>query len=51
VGTAVLELGTLAGVHLLGTVSAHDVGTVERLGAVAIDVHAGTRPQELAWLG
>lgn len=37
VGTAVLELGTLAGAHLLGTVAAHDVGTVERLGAVAID--------------
>ncbi|GAA4287667.1 medium chain dehydrogenase/reductase family protein [Georgenia daeguensis] len=37
VGTAVLELGALAGVRLYGTASAHDRGAVERLGAVAID--------------
>jgi Zinc-binding dehydrogenase len=37
VGTAVLELGALAGVRLYGTVSARDRTAVERLGAVAID--------------
>jgi NADPH2:quinone reductase len=37
VGTAVLELGALAGVHLYGTASAGDATAVERLGAVAID--------------
>src|SRR5436190_8101403 len=37
VGTAVLELGALAGVRLYGTASARDLGAVERLGAVAID--------------
>src|SRR6266508_2010241 len=37
VGTAVLELGALAGVRLFGTCSARDRAAVERLGAVAID--------------
>jgi NADPH2:quinone reductase len=37
VGTAVLELGALAGLHLYGTCSARDRAAVERLGAVAID--------------
>jgi NADPH2:quinone reductase len=37
VGTAVLELGALAGVRLYGTCSARDRAAVERLGAVAID--------------
>jgi NADPH2:quinone reductase len=37
VGTAVLELGALAGLRLYGTASARDRASVERLGAVAID--------------
>jgi NADPH:quinone reductase len=37
VGTAVLELGALAGLRLFGTASARDRAKVERLGAVAID--------------
>jgi len=37
VGTAVLELGALAGVRLYGTCSARDCAAVERRGAVAID--------------
>jgi len=37
VGTAVLELGALAGLRLYGTASARDLAAVERLGAVAID--------------
>jgi NADPH:quinone reductase-like Zn-dependent oxidoreductase len=37
VGTAVLELGALAGLRLYGTCSAPDRAAVERLGAVAID--------------
>src|SRR5205809_728243 len=37
VGTAVLELGALAGLRLYGTASAYDRAAVERLGAVAID--------------
>jgi NADPH2:quinone reductase len=37
VGTAVLELGALAAVHLYGTASARDRAAVERLGAVAIN--------------
>src|SRR6266567_1151260 len=37
VGTAVLELGALAGLRVYGTASAHDRAAVERLGAVAID--------------
>ena len=37
VGTAALELGALAGLHLYGTASAQDRTAVERLGAVAID--------------
>ena len=37
VGTAVLELGALAGFRLYGTCSARDRAAVERLGAVAID--------------
>src|SRR5215211_4836850 len=36
-GTAVLELGALAGLRLYGTASARDRAVVERLGAVAID--------------
>ena len=37
VGTALLELGALAGLRIFGTASAHDRAAVERLGAVAID--------------
>jgi NADPH2:quinone reductase len=37
VGTAVLELGALAGVRVYGTASARDRAAVERLGGVAID--------------
>jgi NADPH:quinone reductase len=37
VGTAVLELGALAGLRLYGTCSARDRARVEQLGAVAID--------------
>ena len=37
VGTALLELGALAGLRLYGTASARDCAAVERLGAVAID--------------
>jgi NADPH:quinone reductase len=37
VGTAVLELGALAGLRMYGTCSARDRPAVERLGAVAID--------------
>jgi NADPH:quinone reductase-like Zn-dependent oxidoreductase len=37
VGTALLELGALAGLRIFGTASARDRATVERLGAVAID--------------
>jgi NADPH:quinone reductase len=37
VGTAVLELGALAGLRLYGTASARDRAAVEGLGAVAID--------------
>ena len=39
VGTAVLELGALAGLRLYGTASGPDCAAVERLGAVAIDYH------------
>jgi NADPH:quinone reductase-like Zn-dependent oxidoreductase len=37
VGTAILELGALEGLRLIGTASASDRMMVERLGAVAID--------------
>src|SRR5436190_10142507 len=37
VGTAVLELGALAGLRLYGTASGRDCAAVARLGAVAID--------------
>lgn len=37
VGTAVLELASLAGLRVYGTASARDRATVERLGGVAID--------------
>ena len=37
VGTAVLELGKVAGLRLYGTAWARDCAAVERLGAVAID--------------
>ena len=37
VGTAVLELGAVAGLRLYGTCAARDRAAVERLGAVAID--------------
>ena len=37
VGTAVLELGAVAGLRMYGTCSARDCAAVERLGAVAID--------------
>jgi len=38
VGTAVLELGAVAGLLMYGTCSARDRAAVERLGAVAIAV-------------
>jgi NADPH:quinone reductase-like Zn-dependent oxidoreductase len=37
VGTAVLELGAVAGAHMFGTAAQRDLSAVERLGAVAID--------------
>jgi NADPH:quinone reductase len=37
VGTAVLELGAVAGLRMYGTCSARDRAAVERLGAIAID--------------
>jgi NADPH:quinone reductase-like Zn-dependent oxidoreductase len=37
VGTAILELGAVAGLRMYGTCSARDLAAVERLGAVAID--------------
>ena len=37
VGTAILELGALAGLRLYGTAAGRDRAVVERLGAVAID--------------
>jgi NADPH:quinone reductase-like Zn-dependent oxidoreductase len=37
VGTALLELGALAGLRLYGTASGRDRAPIERLGAVAID--------------
>jgi NADPH2:quinone reductase len=37
VGTAVLELGAVAGLRMYGTASARDRAAVQRLGAVAID--------------
>jgi NADPH2:quinone reductase len=37
VGTAVLELGAVAGLRMYGTCSARDFAAVEQLGAVAID--------------
>jgi NADPH:quinone reductase-like Zn-dependent oxidoreductase len=37
VGTAVLELGAVAGLRMYGTCSTRDFAAVERLGAVAID--------------
>jgi NADPH:quinone reductase-like Zn-dependent oxidoreductase len=37
VGTALLELGAVAGLRMVGTCSARDRAAVERLGAVAID--------------
>ncbi|PFG39711.1 NADPH:quinone reductase-like Zn-dependent oxidoreductase [Georgenia soli] len=37
VGTAVRELGALAGLRLIGTASARDRGAVEKYGAAAID--------------
>ncbi|HEU0337167.1 MAG TPA: medium chain dehydrogenase/reductase family protein [Gaiellaceae bacterium] len=37
VGTAVLELGAVAGLRMLGTCAARDRAAVERLGAAAID--------------
>ena len=40
VGSAVLELGTVAGLHLLGTCAGRDRAAVERLGATAIDYRA-----------
>jgi NADPH:quinone reductase-like Zn-dependent oxidoreductase len=37
VGTAILELGAVAGLRMYGTCSARDLAAVTRLGAVAID--------------
>jgi NADPH:quinone reductase-like Zn-dependent oxidoreductase len=37
VGTALLELGQVAGLEMIGTCSARDMAAVERLGATAID--------------
>jgi NADPH2:quinone reductase len=54
VGTALLELGTLAGLRLYGTASASDRAAVERLGAVAIDYQREdfvTRVRELTGEG
>ena len=54
VGTALLELGALAGLRLYGTASAHDRAAVERLGAVAIDYQSEdflTRVRELPGKG
>jgi len=39
VGTAVLELGAVAGLRMYGTCAGRDRAAVERLGAVAIDYH------------
>jgi NADPH:quinone reductase len=50
VGTAVLELGAVAGLRMYGTCSAHDRPAVERLGATAIDYRSEdflTRVREL----
>jgi NADPH:quinone reductase-like Zn-dependent oxidoreductase len=50
VGTAVLELGAVAGLRMYGTASARDRAAVERLGAVAIDYRTEdflTRVREL----
>jgi NADPH:quinone reductase-like Zn-dependent oxidoreductase len=54
VGTAVLELGAVAGLRLYGTASARDRAAVERLGAVAIDYRNEdflTRVRELTGAG
>ena len=54
VGTAVLELGGVAGLRLYGTCSARDRAAVERLGAVAIDYQAEdflARVRELPGMG
>lgn len=52
VGTAVLELGALAGLRIYGTASARDCGLVERLGAAAIDYrHEDFRAQMRALPG
>ena len=54
VGTAVLELGALAGVRLYGTASARDRALVERFGAVAIDYESedfAARMRELTGTG
>jgi NADPH:quinone reductase-like Zn-dependent oxidoreductase len=40
VGTAVLELGAVAGLRMYGTCSARDFAAVEALGAVPIDYHS-----------
>ena len=37
VGAAMLELGTVAGLRLIGTAATHDLAKVQALGAVAID--------------
>lgn len=50
VGTAVVEIGVLAGLRLYGTAAARDCASVERLGAVAIDYQTEdflTRVREL----
>ena len=50
VGTAVLELGAVAGLRMFGTCSAGDFAAVERLGAVPIDYRSEdflTRVHEL----
>lgn len=54
VGTAVLELGAVAGARLYGTCSGRDRAAVERLGAVAIDYRTEdflTRMRELPGRG
>lgn len=54
VGSAVLELGALAGLELYGTCSARDRDKVERMGAVAIDYRSEdflTRVRELPGRG
>jgi NADPH2:quinone reductase len=54
VGSAVLELGAVSGLHLYGTCSERDCAAVQRLGAVAIDYRNEdflARVRETTWDG